>query len=998
MRNKWLMTIAVLAFADAASAQTLTRGQLRGVVYDETKAALPGATVVLTNNDTGYSQTVVTGATGGYQFSQVPTGDYEILVTLSGFSTTQITGITINVGAALSYDISLGIASQTETITVEASGAPIDTGTAGVSQLISEEAIANLPLSGRDFRDLAQLSPNAQVVPGLRGGMRLGGQQSDYTGLMIDGGDSRDNFFGEFFGSLETKNFTIPLEAVQEFQVVTNGFAPEFGRSTGGLLNVVTKSGTNQTHGSAHYFYRGKSLTADDALGVAPNIDNQHQFGASIGGAIKQDKQFYFLAFDVQRRSGPLKTKFARDVSGVPATEWGIADLGDLEGSHPQKQDLFTILAKYDIQAGDNDRISIRTFYTDNKTDGFTGGRGQNQIQASFGNTEKFRNNGHNSVLTWNKVLAGGRGFNEFKVSYYDSDRPRDPNNTIPEIVISDTGTFGQRFFLPIFGKQDKLTVQDNFQYVFGNHDVKFGADYNSYAGREGAFFGWSAGSYLFGSLEDFQAGTPFAWIGGFGFNGQPYAEAATDPNRAYQRGYGFYAQDKWQAGPNLSITYGLRYDGTTNQQPNDTNLPLGGQTVWSGVGADSVAVPKPQGPPNDWKQWGPRLGLAYSFDVGDMPAVFRANWGLYYAQIPGIFLTAPTSQGQTGANFCFFNPACMPEGGYPNLAPDNVPGSPSTFVGDFTYDDPEVRNPRVMNLSGTLELNLSRNLTLSTTYVFAKSDFLRTGGFSSTQWNRNFTSAGTDQFGRTILGPPLDPTQAAAQAHGSFSRGRFHQVVFNLNRHFANGFQFFVNYAWSKNEDNAASERDTDTFFGPQDPFNIDLDYGRSGLDIPHQFKASFTAEVGAGFRVGGLFIARSGVPFPAYILEDTNGDGVGNSGFSNDRPVVGGSSLLERYPERQPNFFQLDLRLSKLFNMGSGGSIELIAEAFNVLNNENLFSNPGTNAVVSPELSSVPQAGDCFNPSGCGSNNQNSYRFLNQISPGSTPFAVQLGARFRF
>jgi hypothetical protein len=174
-----------------------------------------------------------------------------------------------------------------------------------VSQLINEQAIANLPLSGRDFRDLAQLSPSAQVVPGLRGGMRLGGQQSDYTGLSIDGADSRDNFFGEFFGSLETKNFTIPLEAVQEFQVVTNGFAPEFGRSTGGLLNVVTKSGTNSLTGSAHYFYRGKSLTSDDALGTPPNIDSQHQFGASLGGPITKDKQFFFLAFDVQRQHGP---------------------------------------------------------------------------------------------------------------------------------------------------------------------------------------------------------------------------------------------------------------------------------------------------------------------------------------------------------------------------------------------------------------------------------------------------------------------------------------------------------------------------------------------------------------------------------------------------------------------------------------------------------------------------------------------------------------------
>ncbi len=999
MKTRWVLALAVvLAFSGTASAQTLESGQVGGSVKDETGAVVPGASVTLTNTETGLTRTIVSNAQGAYTFAQIPTGTYEILVELSGFANTQVTGLQINVGAALTLDISIGLAGQTEVITVEAAGGVVDTSSAGVSQLLNEEAIENLPLSGRDFRDLAQLSPNAQVVPGLRGGMRLGGQQSDYTGLAIDGADSTDNFFGEFFGSLETKNFTVPLEAVQEFQVVTNGFAPEFGRSTGGLLNVVTKSGTNRTHGSAHYFYRGESLTADDAIGTPPNIDNQHQFGASLGGAVKQDSQFYFLAFDVQRQSGPLVTKFARDVSGVSAPELGIADLSDLEGSNPQFQNLFTILGKYDIQAGNNDRISIRTFYTSNKTDGFTGGRGQNQIQASFGNTENFENNGHNSVLTWNKVLAGGKGFNELKFSYYDSDRPRAPNSTIPQIEISDTGTFGQRFFLPIFGKQEKFTVLNNFQYVFGNHDVKFGVDYNSYSTREGAFFGWSAGHWLFGSLEDFQAKAPFAYIGGFGYNGVPYAEAAFDVGRAFQRGYGFYAQDKWQASPNLSLTYGLRYDGTTNHQPTGANSVLSGESVWAGVGADSTVIPVPQGPPNDWNQWGPRLGLAYSFDMGDKPAVFRANWGLYYAQIPGIFLTAPNSAGQTDVRFCFFNPDCQPEGGYPNIYPPSVPGPKGSVVADQSYDDPGVRNPRVMNTSATLEVNLARDYTLSTTYVYARSDFLRTGGFSSTQWNRNVTNAGTDQFGRTIIGPTLDPTLAIANAHGSFSRGNFHQVVFNLNKSFSNGFQFFVNYAWSQNKDNASSERDTETFFGPQDPFDIELDYGRNALDIPHQFKASFTAELGAGFRLGGLFIGRSGVPFPAYILEDTNGDGSFSGGFSNDRPVVGGNSLLERYPARQPNFFQLDLRLSKVFSMGEGGSIELLAEMFNVLNNENLFSNPNTNAVVTPELGAVPQIGDCFNPSGCGANNENSYGFPGQISPGSTPRAIQLGARFRF
>lgn len=988
-----VLGVALLSWT-TAGAQTLGSGQLRGIVYDETQAAVPGATVTLTNDATGFTRTVTTNSAGAYNFAQLPTGTYGMLAEMSGFAPTRVTGLVVNIGAALAFDITMSLAGQRENVVVEASGAPIDTSSAGVSQLISAEAISNLPLSGRDFRDLAQLSPAAQVVPGLRGGMRLGGQQSDYTGLSIDGADSRDNFFGEFFGSLETKNFTIPLEAVQEFQVVTNGFAPEFGRSTGGLLNVVTKSGTNQVRGSAHYFYRGKSLTADDAIGTPPNIDDQHQFGAAVGGPVKKDKQFFFLAFDVQRQSGPLVTKFARDVRGVPATEWGIADLAGLEGTHTQFQNLFTILGKYDLQAGPNDRISLRSFYTRNKTDGFTGGRGQNQIQADFGNTEKFENSGHNSVLTWNKVLAGGKGFNELKVSYYDSKRPRQPNSTIPEIVIADTGTFGQRFFLPIDGNQDKFTAQENFQYVFGNHDVKFGADVNAYSTRNSLFFGWSAGSYLFGTLEDFQARRPFAFIQGFGFNGLPYREASLSAERAYQTGYGLYAQDKWQVSRNFTLTYGLRWDGTNNPPALSR---IEGQQVYSGVEPDLTIAAPPQGPPSDWKQLGPRLGAAYSFDVGDKAAVIRANWGLYYAQTPPIFYTAPGAN-PTGVNFCFFNPSCLPPGGYPNLNPDSVPGPPAGGVFDINYDDPELRNPRVMNTTATFELNISRNYTLSTTYVYAKSDFLRTGGFSSTQWNRNFTKLGEDQFGRAILGPPLDTTIAAALANGSSSRGNFHQAVFNLTRRLSDGFQFFVNYAWSQNKDNASSERDTDTFFGPQDPFDIELDYGRNGLDIPHQLKASLTAELPAGFRVGGLFVARSGVPYPAYILTDTNGDGVANSGFSNDRPVVAGNALLERYPARQPAFYQLDLRLSKELTFGEGRGLELLAEFFNVLNNKNLFSNPNISAVVPAELARAPQPGDCFAAGGCGPGLSPAYRTLDQISPGSTPRAVQFGARFRF
>jgi len=996
MRRRWLAAALGMALASAATAgaQTLESGQIRGIVYDETKAALPGATVTLTNAATGFTQTRTSNESGVYQFVQIPRGSYGMLVALTGFASTQVTGLVVSVGAALTLDVTLKLQAQTETVLVEGTAAAIDTTRSGVSQLIDERSIENLPLSGRDYRDLAQLSSSAQVVPGLRGGIRLGGQQSDYTGLAIDGGDARENFFGEFFGSLETKNFTIPLEAVQEFQVVTNGFAPEFGRSTGGLLNVVTKSGTNAIRGSAHYFYRGKDLTKDDALGTPSSIDNQHQFGAAVGGPIRKDKQFFFVAFDVQRQSGPLVTKFARDVRGVGAPEFGIADLADLEGTNTQFQNLFTVLGKYDVQIGSNDRISLRVFYSQNKTDGFSGGRGQNQIQAAFHNTESFENSGHNSVLTWNKVLAGGRGSSELKVSYYDQKRPRQAKSDLPEIFIADTGTFGREFFLPINGDSEKFQVQENFQYAFGNHDVKFGADVNLFALRNNVFYGWNTGHYEFATLEDFQAKTPYGFIGGFGLNGLPYEEAGTNADRNYQSGYGFYAQDKWQVTPKLMITYGLRFDGTTNPEARST---VHGQNVWSGVKPDLSTGPPPQGPPSDWKQWGPRVGVAYSFDIGDMAAVFRANWGLYYAQIPTIFMSTP-GPNPSDQVFCFFNPACMPPGGYPNDLSDSSPAGPGAFKFSSTYDDPKLRNPRVMNTTATIELNLSRNYTATATYVYAKSDFLRTGGFSSTVWNRNFTEVGEDQFGRSILGPPIDQTMVQAQAHGSLSRGNFHQAVVNLTRRFANGYQFFVNYAWSQNKDNAASERDTDTFFGPQDPFDIELDYGRNGLDIPHQFKAAFTAEIAAGFRLGGLFIARGGVPYPAYILQDTNGDGVVNQGFSNDRPVVNGSFLLERYPARQPAFYQLDLRLSKEFGVGEGRSVEVLAEFFNVLNQDNLYANPKISSVVPAVLDRIPQPGDCFAAGGCGPNASPAYRTLNQISPGSTPFAVQLGARLRF
>jgi hypothetical protein len=714
--------IALLAFvlaglffaASGANAQNLQRGEVRGFVFDSSHALVPGAKVTISNSSTGYKREQVTDQSGTYDFAQLLPGIYEIKGEAPGFASITLTDVTVDIGASLGLDVTLPVKGQTQSVTVTAAEAgAVDTSTAGINQVINQKDLEDLPLSGRDYRDLAELSSSAQVVPGLRGGIRLGGQQSDYLGMVIDGQDSFNNFFGEIFGSLETKNFTIPLDAVQEFQVVTNGFAPEFGRATGGLVNVVTKSGTNEMHGEAHEYYRGNRLTAHDAVGEAPNITNQNQFGGSIGFPIHKDRQFLFLATDIQRENGPLTSNlcgtgtlaecnttlgpftgpvFEPCAPGAcapgqvplpgPGTAglflpaacnqnpsagdsvlhdcYGVNSLAGFNGPHNQFQNLFTVLGHYDFQFSPANHFSIRGYGTRNHTSGFTGGLGQNETSAAFGETENFINQGISGVFALNTVL--GRKANELRVSIEGETRRRHSNGPgEPTLLIGTLGTTpppilaGQRYYLPINGDNGKLQAADNFSYSFGKHDIKFGGDVDVFTDRKDAFAGWNAGSYVFSDLAHFQNGTvdgtPYAQD--VGLNGVPLFQAATIfPN--YQAGLGLYWQDKWAITPRFTLTYGVRWDGTWNPQP---QTPFPGSCVYAGHGAppaDPTCVPTPgagtriisvpRRVPNDLKQFGPRIGFAWNVGSNEHPTVVRGAWGYYYAQTPTLFL--PTAGG----------------------------------------------------------------------------------------------------------------------------------------------------------------------------------------------------------------------------------------------------------------------------------------------------------------------------------------------------------------
>jgi hypothetical protein len=1095
-----VLSLACLLLAPtSAVAQNLQEGAVRGTVYDTTHAVVPTAKLTLTNPSTGIRRELTVTGEGAYNFDNVPPGEYTLKAEADGFAETTVKGILVSVGASLNYDVVMPLKTAQASITVTAdAGAIVDTSTAGITQLLNSTSIENLPFPGRDYRDLAQLTPSVQVVPGLRGGLRMGGQQSDYSGLVIDGADATNNYFGENFGSLETKNLTVPLEAVQEFQVVTNGFAPEFGRATGGLLNVVTKSGTNEIHGEAHEYYRGGSLTANDALGEPSNIDNQNQFGGSVGLPIHKDRQFLFLSTDIQRENGPLNTIFcpptatdyvacqafeasAGPVIGAPAVGtdvlpgacgagaigeglipacYGASTVGGLTGPHNQYQNFFTLLGHYDYQFSPANHFSIRGLGSRNHTNGFTGGQGQTETPYSIGTAENFVNQGIGGVFTLTTAL--GQKVNEIRVQVSGETRKRHAiYNDAPQILINENGiSLGQRFYLPSNNDAGKLQGADNFSYSFGKHDIKFGGDVDTFSDRKDVFAGWSQGEYEFNTLCDFEpnptapwcanytattgnqipsAPNPYLFTQGVALNNQNVFKANTLYNN-YQTGLGLYWQDKWQLTSRITVTYGLRWDGTWNPQPQSA---IPGNTVWIGEGNSSRQSSVPQRVPDDFAQFGPRVGLAWNVGSTLHPTVVRAAWGYYYAQSPLIFFPTIGTSKQTTI-FCPPQYGCSPSSGLPYLFPSSLPIGASDLCMSvagcpgISYVDPAFRNPRVSNLTVGVEHSFTNNWTLSANFAWVHSTQLRTGGFSTTNWYRNYIPEGTDPLGRTLLSgsatpitepiggvptivgysqvaTPLDPTLFSAGELGSFGRGNYSELVIAANKRFAQHFQLFANYTWSRNFSNASSERDTETFYGPQDPFNLNLDYGRDGLDITHQVKGGIVVDLPWGFNWSSNFIIHSGLAYPAYSNLDLNGDTVINQFANNDRPTVqlgsGKPFLLPEYPGRQPAFYNWDMRIAKDLNFREKYQLRFSADLFNVTNSGNLYSDPDVYGFVGPTsnatctpvdanlyanlecpaLTALPKAG-VVQPNGT------AYRTVDELAPGATAFGAQFGVRFQF
>jgi hypothetical protein len=567
-------------------------------------------------------------------------------------------------------------------------------------------------------------------------------------------------------------------------------------------------------------------------------------------------------------------------------------------------------------------------------------------LSRATSNLESFRNQGISMVASLSSSI-GPRLFLESKVQIAGETRPRSPQGAGPQFQISDTGTFNGSSSLPSTQEMYRYQASETIGMLRGAHSFKVGADYNAFNMRNNSFAQALNGAYTFPTLEAFLQRQPSQYSQNFGLNGSTALEAAL-LDSFWQREAAVYIQDQLRPSSRLSIDVGLRWDAQWNPQP---QAGIAGVRVPVGPPSQLTFAPVPQGIPDDTMQWGPRGAVAYDL-TGDGTTLVKGSAGLYYGRTPMIYFPL---RGAGISNTTLVAPPARFGVTFPAVLPSELTaGSPlAALLGPpaIQYVDPDFRNPRVLQINASISRPLAGGTSIEAGYMLSESRNLRVGGFRSTLWNRNLAAPTEfDAFGRGInlaAAPRPDTTITQANALTSFGRGRYQALLVTLRRPLQDRWQFYASYTLAKSEGNASTERDTEALLGPSDPFNPDADYGINELDERHQFKSYLVVALPFDVSLASTWSAGSGLAFPVYSPTDLNGDGVTNSGLHPDRPVVDGR-LLPRFPYHQPTYLTWDLRIAKGFPIPNAGRAQLVVDVFNVLNNDNTYADPRTQAIL--------------------------------------------------
>ncbi len=985
-RVRWLSAVALAAIvllppAVLRAQSQATTGIIRGTVTSASGEAVPGATVALRNTRTNITRTTTSNERGIFVAALLPVGTYDVSARSPGATEARRTGVGLHLGETVELALQLG-AIQLAAIEVTGERPLVDPARVEAATQLSTEAVAGLPNNGRNFLNLTLLTPNVAIVQGPDGDeLTVSGQRGIYNNISVDGADFNNPFFGEQRGG-QRPAFTFNLDAVQEMVVVSNGANPEFGRSAGGFVNVLTKSGTNELHGSLHYFGQNDAASASQFRGQGSPDFTQHQFGLTLGGPVVRDRAFFFIAYDQQVYNQTKQTNANRIDPLLRAwmdTAFGGALAGDY-GPIERTNGANALLVKLDWRLNTMHSLSLKYNYTNSRQengtfDVDTWARSANGLERDYSHAV---NGSLVSLLTSSMT-------NEFRFQFAREYRPRPYEGpTFPGTDGSvfrtsgrpfpDTGAdfangyrFGMPFFLPIDALDQRIQLLDNLSYVRGNHLFKIGAEFNR-TNENQTFIGFANERFIFGSVDGFlnyvAQGPTYVECSDGSSNATgtcPAGTSITGPLQLYlqlapvvpgqtardvgtqnliQVELAGFLQDSWKPQPNLTVNYGVRWEAQIEPDPlTDPGqvffAPFIGQTIGGRTFPSNGKIP------SDWGMIQPRLGIAWDID-GNGRQVMRANAGLYHARSPGlIFASTRTSNGSVGQTIfraSFFNGFGVTPPTYGPTLPvqaGGTPDHPSVYVTDENF-----RNPRTIALGATYERRLGDRLAGALSYSFAKTDRL----------NR-FIDRNDAVFGSPFSAFPANPANGIGQLWTleSTAKSQYHGFTLSLSGNLTRRVEFQGNYTLSFDKSDDDNERDPFSFRYAQAD-SLQREYNWSDRDQRHRVNLWVLEHLPYGIELNHRISYYSAQPTSASCGPWTANPFAPPAGQPATSPadrICADGHIIQRNTLRKDNaHFQWDLRISRAFPVGRG-SVEALIEVFNVTNTFNL-RNPSAPALL--------------------------------------------------
>jgi len=897
-----VIVFCLLLWRPAFAQETVNYASLSGRVVDQTGAVVPGARVSARQTETNIEGESTTNVEGRFRFPYLKVGPYELAVHLDGFADAK-RAVTLTVGSAYDVSIALRVASLDAVVTVAAQAPLLETVRSQVAATVTQTEARSLPLNGRNFLDLALLVPGVSptnigstqlfaetsAVPGQ--GLSIGSQRNFSNNFIVDGLSANDDAAG-------LSGITYSVDAVDQFQVVTSGGQAELGRALGGYVNVVTKSGTNATHGDGYGYFRDKRLNAENALSGTRLPMDQKQYGANIGGPLVRNRTFYFSNVELKRLAQTGIVTISSD--NVNAINERLAAVGYpgaklTTGLYSNPVNTTNVLGKLDHQLSGSDQLGIRYSGYEVTARNSRGAGGTNAPSASAD-----LDNVDHSVALSNTLTLSPRTVNETRFQFASGDLKAPPTDPIgPAVSIAGVAAFGTLSGSPTRRVNRMVEAVDNISHQAGNHALRAGVDFLFNSDRI-RYPRSIRGSYTFSTLANFLSGTytNLGFTQTFGVTDV----AQTNPN------LGIYGQDEWKVGSGLTLNAGIRYDLQFLETIN-----------------------------TDRNNIAPRIGFAWA-PGGDAGTVIRGSAGLFYDRVPlRALANALLSAGNTAdlnnlrQVSVSLSPAQASAPAFPQVMAAPVP---LVTLVNFTTMDRDIQDAYSEQASFEIERALGEHTSYSAGYQYVRGHNLI---ISVNQNVPSCVAAGTNNGCRP------NPNYANNNQYSSEARSNYHGLHLSfVQRPFRWG-SYRVSYTLSKSMNNVGEN----FFSSPIDPFDIEKDWGRSDDDQRHRLVATGSVNTSMdaaqtrwqllthGFQVSSMVQWYSALPFNIT-------SGVTTVQGTAGRPVVDGQ-FIPRNAGVGSDFFSLGMRVSRSFRIGSSVRAEGIAEAFNLTNRRNNLTRIG-------------------------------------------------------